>query len=74
MPELAEVELARRQWATSHGNSIIDVDVHPKSRIYRDCPSPALSILKGKTLLSSRAHGKRMLFTFAPELLSLIHI
>jgi formamidopyrimidine-DNA glycosylase len=74
MPELAEVELARRQWATFHGNSIIDVDVHPKSRIYRDCPSPALSILKGKTLLSSRAHGKRMLFTFAPQLHLEVHL
>ena len=68
MPELAEVELARRQWATFHGDTIIDVDVNSKARIYRDCPSPALRILKGKPLLSSRAHGKRMLFTFAPEL------
>ena len=74
MPELAEVELARRQWAALHGDTIIDVDVHSKARIYRDCPSPALRILKGKSLLSSRAHGKRMLFTFAPELHLEVHL
>ena len=74
MPELAEVELARRQWAAFHGDTILNVDVHPKARIYRDCPSPALRILEGKTLLSSRAHGKRMLFTFAPDLHLEVHL
>ena len=74
MPELAEVELARRQWAAYHGKSIVSVEVHPKARIYRDCPAPALRILKGKKLLSSKAHGKRMLFTFAPELHLEVHL
>ncbi len=74
MPELAEVELARRQWATYHGSSINSVEVHPKARIYRDCPAPALRILEGQTLLSSKAHGKRMLFTFAPALHLEVHL
>ena len=74
MPELAEVELARRQWAACHGDTIIDVNVHNKARIYRDCPSAALGILKGKLLRSSHAHGKRMLFTFAPELHLEVHL
>ena len=56
MPELAEVELARRQWAAFHNETVTSVDVHHKARIYRDCPSPALRILKGKKLLSSKAH------------------
>ncbi|MGJ8695393.1 MAG: Fpg/Nei family DNA glycosylase [Verrucomicrobiaceae bacterium] len=74
MPELAEVELARRQWAASHGQNITAVDTHPKARIFRDCPAPALRILKGKKLLSSRAHGKRMLFTFGPTLHLEVHL
>ena len=74
MPELAEVELARRQWAAYHGKSITSVEVHPKARIYRDCPAPALRILQDKKLLSSKAHGKRMLFTFAPELHLEVHL
>ena len=74
MPELAEVELARRQWAAFHGTSLTEVKTQPKARIYRDCPAPALRILQGKTLQSSRAHGKRMLFTFAPELHLEVHL
>ncbi|MDB4419203.1 Fpg/Nei family DNA glycosylase [bacterium] len=74
MPELAEVELARRQWAAFHGKTILDAKTHPKARIYRDCPAPALRILKGMKLLSSKAHGKRMLFTFAPELHLEVHL
>ena len=74
MPELAEVELARRQWAKHQGEAISGVDVHPKARIFRDCPAPALRILKGKKLLSSKAHGKRMLFTFAPKLHLEVHL
>lgn len=74
VPELAEVELARRQWAAFHGKAISSVETHPKARIFRDCPAPALSILQDKTLISSRAHGKRMLFTFAPELHLEVHL
>ena len=74
MPELAEVELARRQWAAFQGETVTQIDVHPKARIYRDCPAPALQVLKGRKLLSSRAHGKRMLFTFAQELHLEVHL
>ncbi|MDA7901088.1 Fpg/Nei family DNA glycosylase [bacterium] len=74
MPELAEVELARRQWAAFHGQKILTAETHPKARIYRDCPAPALRILEGKKLLSSKAHGKRMLFTFGPQLHLEVHL
>lgn len=74
MPELAEVELARRQWAAFHGDLITGVHTHPKARIYRDCPAPTLRILDGMRLESSRAHGKRMLFTFAPDLHLEVHL
>lgn len=74
MPELAEVELARRQWASFHGDLITGIQTHPKARIYRDCPAAVLGILKGHPLQSSRAHGKRMLFTFAPDLHLEVHL
>jgi len=74
MPELAEVELARRQWAIAHQEVVTEVLTHPKSRIYRDCPAAAFRILQNKTLQKSRAHGKRMLFTFSPDLHLEIHL
>ena len=74
MPELAEVELARRQWAAFHGDPVTGVKTHPKARIYRDCPAAALRVLEGKSLQSSQAHGKRMFFTFDPGLHLEVHL
>ncbi len=74
VPELAEVELARRQWAEFHHETILAIESHGQTRIYRDCPSVALRILKGKKLTSSRTHGKRMFFTFEPELHLEVHL
>lgn len=65
MPELAEVELARRIWSAGHGEVVHEVETHPRTRVYRDCPAEELSaILPGRVLTTSRTHGKRMLFTF----------
>ena len=36
MPELAEVELARRIWEPGLGKRIVAVDTHPRTRIFRD--------------------------------------
>ncbi len=74
MPELAEVELARRQWAVCEGEEVVSVQSHGKTRIYRDCPAPALRELRGKSIQSSRAHGKRMFFTFEDELHLELHL
>lgn len=74
MPELAEVELARRQWAVCHGEQILEVACHRDTRIYRETPASQLKVLKGQTLQSSRCHGKRLLFTFKPDLHLEIHL
>jgi len=74
VPELAEVELARRQWAAFHGEKILQLESHEKTRIYRDCSAAALRILKNCTLKSSLTHGKRMLFTFQPKLHLELHL
>ncbi len=64
MPELAEVELARRIWATAEGESISSITSNKDARIFRDLPAAALPALVGKTMTSSTHHGKRMYFTF----------
>lgn len=65
MPELAEVELARRIWSPALGQTVLAVETHPKTRVFRDTPAVAIeSALRGAKLIDSRAHGKRLLFTF----------
>lgn len=65
MPELAEVELARRIWEPGTGQRIVAVDSHPHARVYRDTPASILeSTLPNSFIVSSRTHGKRLLFSF----------
>ncbi|MBK1834969.1 Fpg/Nei family DNA glycosylase [Roseibacillus ishigakijimensis] len=66
MPELAEVELARRIWEPGKGKIVIAVETHPQTRVFRDTPATAIEeALIGSTLQESHTHGKRLLFTFA---------
>ncbi|MEM9016991.1 MAG: DNA-formamidopyrimidine glycosylase family protein [Verrucomicrobiota bacterium] len=66
MPELAEVEFARKQWDPGVGMAVSRVLTHPKARIYREIPAAAVQRgLTGRTLLGSEAHGKQMLFQFS---------
>jgi len=66
MPELAEVELYRKQWDAGRRQRIVAVQLHPAKRIFRGADTKALrEILTGATLLSSQAHGKQMLFHFS---------
>ena len=65
MPELAEVELARRIWSPALGQTVVSVHTHPKTRVFRDTPAVAIeSALQGAKLIDSQSHGKRLLFTF----------
>ena len=67
MPELAEVELARRLWDVGHGEGIESLSISPKVRVFRGGDLPAFErALVGATLLSSAARGKQMLFRFGP--------
>jgi formamidopyrimidine-DNA glycosylase len=66
MPELAEVELARRQWAPAVGETVCAIDTHPRTNIFRDCPATNIRrALTATTLTATRAHGKRLLFSFS---------
>lgn len=65
MPELAEVELARRLWEPGLGKRVVAVETHPLTRVFRDTPAAAIeSAVSNRVLASGRAHGKRLLFSF----------
>jgi len=65
MPELAEVELARRRWEPALGCRITGVETHPRTRVFRNCPARTIAAaLTHATLTASRSHGKRLFFSF----------
>lgn len=66
MPELAEVELARRIWEPGLGHQIVSLETHPRTRVYRDTPASEFNKkLPRMYLTASRSHGKRLLFSFS---------
>lgn len=74
MPELAEVEFYRRQWAPKTGASIRRVRTHPKARIFREIPAGTVArALKGAAFLAAEAHGKQLCFRFSTGCLG-IHL
>jgi len=67
MPELAEVEFFRRQWASALGDRVTKVSLHARSRIFRDTrPYTLRKALEGTRFHSAEAHGKQLLFGFEP--------
>ena len=68
MPELAEVEFARKTWNPGMGFMVQRVETKVTSRVYRDLqPATVARGLKGVSLQSSEAHGKKMLFRFSSD-------
>src|SRR3954469_7259017 len=68
MPELAEVEYARKRWDAGIGAKIIGIDLHATKRIFRGADTRELKRqLTGRRLLSSVARGKQMLFRFSGD-------
>lgn len=66
MPELAEVEYYRKCWNPGIGKTVRKVELHPRARIFRETDTRALERrLPGCRFLSSRAHGKNLLFEFS---------
>jgi formamidopyrimidine-DNA glycosylase len=66
MPELAEVEWYRKQWDAGLDHEIVDVQLHPRKRIFRGTNTRSLrQKLVGEKLLRSTTRGKRMLFEFS---------
>jgi formamidopyrimidine-DNA glycosylase len=66
MPELAEVEHARRFWhAAALGQRVREVVITaPRARVFRGTDVDALGALAGKALVGSAAKGKQMAFRF----------
>ena len=68
MPELAEVEFARKVWNPGLGAMVEKVECNTRSRVYRDFqPSSVMRGLKGECLESSETHGKKMLFRLSGD-------
>ncbi len=75
MPELAEVEFARKQWNEGKGSKITKVEMHAEKRIFRGQDTGRLQkALKGQTFLDSEAKGKQMLFRFSGNCWLGIHL
>jgi formamidopyrimidine-DNA glycosylase len=68
MPELAEVEWYRKQWNATRDDSVVDLALHSRKRVFRGTDTHALRRhLVGQKLLGSTTRGKRMLFTFSGD-------
>lgn len=66
MPELAEVEFYRKRWSVGHGAKVIEVQTHPRARIYRETNAQKLpQWLGGATLKTSETAAKQMLYQFS---------
>ncbi|MFQ3671248.1 MAG: DNA-formamidopyrimidine glycosylase family protein [Verrucomicrobiia bacterium] len=66
MPELAEVEFYRKQWAPGFGRRVVGVEVHAGARVFRGVPvARMVEELKGSVLQEGLAKGKQILFRFS---------
>ena len=75
MPELAEVEYFRRQWAPGLGDRVLAVKIHTRKRIFRGTDTRALvRRLTGARLLRSIARGKQILLEFSGHNLLGLHL
>ena len=75
MPELAEVEYYRRQWTSGMKQRVIRVRLNRGKRVLRGTDVDQLeSSLAGAKLVDSFAHGKQMLFEFAPAAWLGVHL
>jgi formamidopyrimidine-DNA glycosylase len=66
MPELAEVDLARRLWDVAIGERVVEVIVpKPHARVFRGTDVAAMQAgLAGQRVAASEASGKQMVFRF----------
>lgn len=68
MPELAEVEYARKRWDPGLGDAVTGIKLHGEKRIFRGADLRALRRrLVRRKLLRSAARGKQMLFHFSGD-------
>ena len=75
MPELAEVAYFANRWKVAIGQSVESVELHPPSRVFRQCNAAALrSGLAGSILQGIRTHGKQALFEFSGGQWLLVHL
>jgi formamidopyrimidine-DNA glycosylase len=65
MPELAEVEYARKLWNPGVGARVTRVMLHAGARVFRgEDTAELVRGIEGRNLLGSEARAKQMLFRF----------
>ncbi len=76
MPELAEVAWSRKQWNPGLKQKILALSLHPRTRVFREIRQPRLLLkaLEGNPFISSRAHGKQLLFQFGETAWLTVHL
>ena len=75
MPELAEVEFYKRQWARGLGQTVRKVHCHLEARIFRKGDASAFAkVLPGRAFSEAHAHGKQLLFRFGQDGWVWIHL
>lgn len=75
MPELAEVERARRVWAQAAGMVVVRVAVRGGVRCLREVSAEVFEkALVGRELSESLAHGKQLLFRFGEAAWLSVHL
>lgn len=75
MPELAEVEYYRKQWNRGIDETLVRVQLHGETRIFRGIRAKKLrQLLPGSALLRSEANGKQLLFEFSEGLWLGLHL
>lgn len=75
MPELAEVERARRAWDPGRGRRVEEVFARGDKRIFRalDIASLVRGLL-GQRLCDAEAHGKQLMFRFGAQSFLGVHL
>ncbi len=75
MPELAEVSYYAGRWDGGRNKTVLRVELHARSRVFRGCDVRSLEAhLTGARLRRSRTHGKQMLFEFSQDCWLLVHL
>lgn len=75
MPELAEVEFYRRKWDVGIGSPVRRIHLNAARRVFRGVDTESLlRSLTGSRLVSSKAHGKQMMFGFSAPAALGIHL
>lgn len=75
MPELAEVEYYRRQWAVAEGQVVTRVELNAGKRVFRGIDTDAMqTAICGQSMTRSATHGKQIYFVLGKQYWLGVHL